>query len=69
MCPLLLEVYIEAQVLTKLKVRTRSIVDFIQKACDRQLTHLLLVGDFNYNDINWEALVSQAPLLSHLRSS
>ena len=24
--------------------------------CDRQPSHLLLVGDFNYSDINWETL-------------
>ena len=52
MCPLLLEVYIELE-------STRSIVDFIQKVCDRQPTHLLLAGDFNYNDINW-ATVSES---------
>ena len=31
---------------------TRSIVDFIEKVCNRQLTYLLLVGDFNY--VIWE---------------
>jgi len=35
-------------------VSTKSSVDFIQKVCHRQPTYLLLVGDFNYNDSNWE---------------
>ena len=35
-------------------VSTQSSVDFIQKVCHRQPTYLLLVGDFNYNDINRE---------------
>jgi len=35
---------------------TRLLIDFIQKVCDKQPTHLLLVGDFNYSDINWDDL-------------
>ena len=33
---------------------TRLLIDFIEKVCDRQPTHLSLVGDFNYSDINLE---------------
>ena len=33
---------------------TRLFIDFIEKVCDRQPTHLLLVGDFNYSYISWE---------------
>ena len=40
----------------------RLLIDFIQKVCDRQPTHLLLVGD---SDINWETFtvsdLSSAP--------
>ena len=50
---------------------TKLLSDFIQKVCDRQPSHLLLVGDFNYNDISCETLTvndsSSAPSL--LRSS
>ena len=36
---------------------TRLLIDFIQKVCDKQSTYLLLVGDFNYSDINWETVI------------
>jgi len=35
---------------------TRLLSEFIQKVCVGQPLHLLLVGDFNYSDINWEML-------------
>ena len=39
---------------------TELLIDFIQKVCDRHPSHLLLVGDFNYNDVNWETFTMNA---------
>ena len=37
-------------------VSTKLLTDFIQRVCDAQPSHLLLVGNFNYSDINWKSL-------------
>ena len=37
-----------------------QLLTLINKACERKDSHLLIVGDFNYGEIDWEAWTSRA---------
>ena len=38
---------------------SKKLVELINELCNRSYTHLLITGDFNYKNINWEEITSK----------